>query len=155
MVSLRGTGRPIRCFLVITGFTGKFTSYERASGTGETGLDYGGFYKGNVKRKHFSRDVVETRFSAFSPFRQRCSSLCAMRSPADRVLFGSIMLASSCLAILKRQHAESVVGVPTMVPSGDFWLEPGLTAFLGCVQTNHAKMTSSADSLCQDGLFRD
>jgi hypothetical protein len=70
-----------------------------------------------MSRECFSPETegrLDSRHSA--PFANDVESLCVVRRADDRVWFGSIMLASNCLAILKRQQAESVVGVPTRSP---------------------------------------
>ena len=90
-----------------------------------------GSIKGNVKRKHFSRDAGESSFSSLSPFVDDDLPLCA--STDEPMEFsGTWCLRRTANANLKRQQAEFVVGVPTMVLSETSGQRPGLTAFLGC-----------------------
>jgi hypothetical protein len=65
-----------------------------------------GSIKGNVKRKFFSRDGGVRVFSSFSPFRQQDDRSHGGKLVQPRMCsWGSMMLASNYLAILKRQQA--------------------------------------------------
>ena len=73
---------------------------------------------------------IDSRHSA--PFAWLIVCIGAFAVRPRRFCSGPLRFASNCLALVKRQQAESVVGVPTMVLSETSGSWPGLTAFLGC-----------------------
>jgi len=92
-----------------------------------------GFYKRECQEKCFSLETeerIDSRHSA--PFARLIVCIGAFAVRPRQVCSGPLRFASNCLALVKLQQAESVVGVPTMVLSETSGARPGLTAFLGC-----------------------